>query len=1109
MGPRLDRLTRRATAAVGALAVGLAGALTAVSAAAPAAADTAPSDTTLPRTVSSDALPTAQINGVVWDQQIIGNTVYVGGEFTAVRPAGAAPGVSTVARTNLMAYDIRTGQYTAFAPRLNSKVEALGASPDGSRLYVGGNFTDVNGDTTRDYLVAYSTATGALDAAFKPSVNGAVRAITATSSTVYLGGVFSSVGGQERVRIAAVNTAGAVQASIGNANDQVRALQLSPTASHLIVGGAFTTFNGASTPGYGLARVDLATRQSVALPANNLIRNGGANSAITSLSGDAQYFYGSGYHFGSGGNLEGSFAARWSDGAIEWVEDCHGDTHQSFAIGGVIYSASHKHYCGNIGGFPEFSPRQEYRATATTTAARGTVTRDPHGYFNFAGNKAPQLLNWFPAVNSGTFTGQSQGPFAVTGTSEYVVMGGEFTKVNGTGQQGLVRFAVSAIAPDKDAPRQVQASVNPRVRSVKAGEVRVSWPAYWDRDNATLTHRVYRTTTTSPTTPPNYEKAVTAPFWSARSGTFVDTAPGATPKYLLAVSDPMGNTTKTSLVGVTTATTTQPYPAKVFDDGASLYWRLGEASGTAVQDWVGFTDATAGTGVTRGAPGAVAGDGASAFNGTSTGFAAARTIAPEPGPNTFTVEAWVKTSSTAGGKIVGYGNALTGGSTSYDRHLYMDNAGKIYFGVNSNGTKTVSSTQSYNNGAWHHVAASLGSGGLKLYVDGALVGSRTDATAGQAFRGYWRIGGDSLGPSWAGTKTSGYLNGSIDEVAVYPTALSATQIAGHEALGGPATASPPADAPAASPPADAPAADEANAGPTASFTATTDGLAVTVDGSASSDPDGAVASYAWDFGDGTTATGPTASHTYAAPGTYTVGLRVTDDAAAAASTTQPVTVTAATPPALPAGELARDAFDRTVTGGWGTAAVGGAWATSGAASSFSVDGGVGRQVLPAPGRDVTSVLAGSSTDTEVQVVVGLGTPPTGGGTYVSVIGRKVGTAGDYRARLRLYPTGVVNLQAARGGTAVRAVDVPGLSYAAGDRLAVRLQVTGTSPTTLRVKTWPAGDAEPDAWQITATDATPALQAGGGVGVGTYLSSTSTNAPAVATYDDLWAGAPRG
>lgn len=88
----------------------------------------------------------------------------------------------------------------------------------------------------------------------------------------------------------------------------------------------------------------------------------------------------------------------------------------------------------------------------------------------------------------------------------------------------------------------------------------------------------------------------------------------------------------------------------------------------------------------------------------------------------------------------------------------------------------------------------------------------------------------------------------------------------------------------------------ANVAPTASFTATPSGLAVSVDGTASTDSDGSIAKLAWTFGDGGAATGVTASHTYAAAGTYTITLTVTDDKGATASTTRSVTVAIANRP---------------------------------------------------------------------------------------------------------------------------------------------------------------------------------------------------------------------
>ena len=76
-----------------------------------------------------------------------------------------------------------------------------------------------------------------------------------------------------------------------------------------------------------------------------------------------------------------------------------------------------------------------------------------------------------------------------------------------------------------------------------------------------------------------------------------------------------------------------------------------------------------------------------------------------------------------------------------------------------------------------------------------------------------------------------------------------------------------------------------NVPPTAVATATCSEVTCSFDGSASSDPDGHVVSYAWTFGDTATGTGATTTHTYTAPGSYSVTLTVTDNAGATATDT--------------------------------------------------------------------------------------------------------------------------------------------------------------------------------------------------------------------------------
>ena len=84
-----------------------------------------------------------------------------------------------------------------------------------------------------------------------------------------------------------------------------------------------------------------------------------------------------------------------------------------------------------------------------------------------------------------------------------------------------------------------------------------------------------------------------------------------------------------------------------------------------------------------------------------------------------------------------------------------------------------------------------------------------------------------------------------------------------------------------------------NQAPTARFVAVPTNLVVSFDGRTSSDPDGTVASYAWNFGDGSIGSGAQTAHTYTTPGTYTVSLVVTDNKGATSpAVQQPVTVTA-------------------------------------------------------------------------------------------------------------------------------------------------------------------------------------------------------------------------
>lgn len=116
----------------------------------------------------------------------------------------------------------------------------------------------------------------------------------------------------------------------------------------------------------------------------------------------------------------------------------------------------------------------------------------------------------------------------------------------------------------------------------------------------------------------------------------------------------------------------------------------------------------------------------------------------------FTIEVWFKTA-VAGGKLLGFAGSPTGQSTTYDRHLFLNNTGNLVFGVYPGAVKVVVSPKTYTDNTWHHAAATLSAGGMQLYVDGAQVAADTNTTTAQAFTGYWRAGYDNL-TSW-GTNT--------------------------------------------------------------------------------------------------------------------------------------------------------------------------------------------------------------------------------------------------------------------------------------------------------------------------------------------------------------------
>jgi len=606
------------------------------------------------------------------------------------------------------------------------------------------------------------------------------------------------------------------------------------------------------------------------------------------------------------------------------------------------------------------------------------------------------------------------------------------------------------------------------------------------------------------------------------------------------------------------------YGKAVYDDGPEAYWRLAETSGTTAAD-SSRTGNTAGyvNGTAQGGASAVglASDRSATFDGGNDNVALNDS---EPGPPQYSEETWFRTATNSGGKLLGFGSSRTGTSSTTDRNVFMTNAGRIRFATSFQGSQAaVESSQTYNDNTWHHLVATQGTSGMKLYVDGVLVGSGP-LSAATANTGYWRVGGDSLS-GWASRPSSDYFGGALDEVAFYPRALKANEVQDHYSRGGGVAGNPPPVAAftydvnglsvdftnasaddgsitdyewsfgdgATSTEANPThlfdgtgnytvsltvTDDEGDTGtvsqvvsvtapgnqqPTAAFDVTDETLlSIEVDGGDSGDADGTITSYEWDWGDDKPNDfGETSSHTYDDPGTYTVRLTVTDDDGATGTTTQQVAVSDGS------GPVVADAFGRTVPSGWGNADLGGAWTSTGTASRWSVSGGQGRFTMPSAGVGAWNRLNSVSlADVDATLDLSADKAATGGGTYISTAVRRTGNS-EYRYNLRISPDGSVRLSVSRfvngTETTIGAMQtVAGLTYQLGDVLRLRFRASGSGTTTLAASVWKTTGSEPATAQVTRTDTTAGLQGAGALGVYAYLSGSTTNAPVVASFDNL-------
>jgi hypothetical protein len=164
---------------------------------------------------------------------------------------------------------------------------------------------------------------------------------------------------------------------------------------------------------------------------------------------------------------------------------------------------------------------------------------------------------------------------------------------------------------------------------------------------------------------------------------------------------------------------------------------------------------------------------ARSFNGTNSYIFTQKYMA---NPTTFSYQLWMNTTAQTGGTMLAFENSQKQGANSLDRNLFMTNDGKITFGVYTNTTVTITSPNSYNDGDWHFITATLSpANGMYLYVDGVLVASNNSQITGTIYDGFFKIGYGILN-NWPTYSGYPYFTGLIDEVKISGNEVSAQEV---------------------------------------------------------------------------------------------------------------------------------------------------------------------------------------------------------------------------------------------------------------------------------------------------------------------------------------------
>ncbi|MCW2611781.1 MAG: domain containing protein [Cryptosporangiaceae bacterium] len=735
---------------------------------------------------------------------------------------------TTYPRANLMAFDAATGRLDAgFAPELDGGVWALLPAADNKSVYVVGAFNTVNGVRSKS-IARLDVATGKAVPGFAvPGINGVVRDIRTDGTRLYLGGTFTQVRGQGRPSVVAISAAtGALDPFFG--------LTFAAPRN----GGAIGVYKLDITPD-GKTLVAIGNFTTVdGLPRDQAV--------MADLSGDT------------------AAVSSWS--TTRYQPACADRAYDS--------------YVRDI----DFAPDGSYFVVVSTGGGFAGTLCDTAARWETARSGAGQEPTWVDYTGGDTLHS-----VAITGSVVYV--GGHQRwlnnpfKADAAGQGAVSREGVAALDPRNGLPL----SWNPgRSRGVGARELYATPTGLWVGSDTDRFNQQYRGRMAF--VPLAGGKSLPADTTGVLPNEVFLAGPRTTVSYSNDLQYRRVDTSQRPVVG---ANVTAPA-------GGTSWGAVRAAFMTDNTLWTGGTNGTfqrrTFDGRTPGVATTVPLNGLTDFsnelrNATGMFFWNGRVYYTQSGQSSLYYRYFTPESGIVGAQRFTATDSLAdldwrrvaGMTLAGDRLLWADSGNGVlrsapFVGGLPTTGGTVLSGSGVDGKDWRARALFLRPGGA--VANAAPVAKVATSCLGMACQfdsaGTTDADGTVKSYSWnfgdGSTATGATASRTYRTAGTYTVTLTATD---NEGLVGTATAQ---------------LEVAPNRAPTASFTSTCSATVCRFDGGASSDPDGSISSYAWDFGDGTTGTDSVVTHTFDADRTYPVRLTVTDAGGLTGETTRDVVV---------------------------------------------------------------------------------------------------------------------------------------------------------------------------------------------------------------------------